>query len=278
MLAAYERAAHPPCQLQDSDWSADPTTPDFSGQVQINGRIHNSCAEPLDVEIDNRILDGSQQPTGDAPTAFINGLAPGKSAPYSTWAEGVFPVGKWAVLAVWGYHKVGLRDSGGCFDVGASQCLKADIWLSGTISRLQETALGRQLLHTAADYGVQVLRDRPPFGSYAVFDRSSKTIKIDPLLDKYSAWERAAVLSHELRHASDAASGMNMDTTDGCYRTEQNAFTDEAQVWIGFWQNKLPRPANSVQSELNNIALTLARDPYAFIGNLLTSYKHQCGG
>jgi hypothetical protein len=110
-----------------------------------------------------------------------------------------------------------------------------------------------------------------------VFNRNLKTIRIDPLLDDYSAWERAAVLAHELRHASDAASGMNIDSTDGCYRTEQNAFTDEGALWAEFWHYRLPVPGNSVQADLNHIASTLAHDPYAFIGDLLVSYKHQCG-
>jgi hypothetical protein len=152
MLAAYEQAAHPPCRLQNSDRSGDDWSVDNSGQAQLAGRIHNPCTEALDIEIDIQILDRtSQQPIGDAHSATIQGLGPGETGRYSTWAEGLSSFGSYSAQVYWSWHRVADRSTGVCVDVGATRCLRADAWLSNAILRLLNTTTGPQLLQVASE-------------------------------------------------------------------------------------------------------------------------------
>jgi hypothetical protein len=168
-----------------------------------------------------------------------------------------------------------------CFNVGGTRCLRADHWLAGAIGWLGHTSAGSDVLRMAANAGTTVQRNNvpPSAGAYGFFDQRTNAITIDRRLDDYGVWERGTILAHELKHAADFADGrIDFNSVDGCYQTEENAFHAQSQVWTETWKSRLPMPQNSVQKDLNTIDLTISRDPYAFLTDLLTLYKHQCGG
>src|SRR5262249_31928931 len=145
-----------------------------------------------------------------------------------------------------------------CLDVGAARCLRANHWLAGAIGALGQTNTGRDVLRMAANAGTIVRRDNvsPTTESYGFFDQRTNSVTIDQRLDDYGAWERAAVLAHELKHAADFADGrIDFRTTDGCYETEENAFHSQSNVWTELWKQRLPIAQNSVQDDMNSIAV-----------------------
>ncbi len=166
----------------------------------------------------------------------------------------------------------------GCIDVGAGQCLNADPALSSTIGVLQQTSRGSQLLRTAANAGVVVVRAAVPSQAWADFRPDGLVVTIGTSTDGFSAQDRAPVLAHELQHASDLVlmGPAVMSTTRGCYTTEANAFGTEAAVWADIWQGRLPQPRNQLETELNAVTQAIATNPGAFVDQLLAVYHSEC--
>ncbi len=107
---------------------------------------------------------------------------------------------------------------------------------------------------------------------------SRKLIVVDARLDGFSSWVRASVLVHELQHAADDAAGTLDTSSSGCYLAEERAFRTEAHVWNDLWQTYLPPNIDSIHAELNDITLSVFRDPVGFASSLLQTYQVECGG
>jgi len=163
-----------------------------------------------------------------------------------------------------------------CEPVGARDCLQIDQWLRRAMWVLQGTSQGPTLLRRAAEFGVQIRRQRTPVGSLGSYSLTTKTVVVDTRLDAYSDWERAAVLAHELQHAVDHADGKLAASGAACLGNEEDAFRTQGQVWSQLWKNRLPAAAHAAQDELNAIVLTIGRDPLRFVQTLIGLYKHQC--
>ncbi|MGH2459872.1 MAG: hypothetical protein ACRDIY_13515, partial [Chloroflexota bacterium] len=108
------------------------------------------------------------------------------------------------------------------------------------------------------------------------YSPSTKLVTLDPSLDSYSSWVRATILAHELQHAADDAAGNLTYSPSNCYLAEETAFRRQAQVWADLWQNHLPPNLDSMHQMLNDITLTVARDPSGFVKSIVSSYHQEC--
>lgn len=280
----------PPCSVPN-----DAVKADFSqradGMATARITVRNPCSEPQDLEVQVFSVDkASKRTVTDAPTAFFDSVAPGGTM---TVQIGVpidpYAAASWIYCTIarllcdtapefrwqWFWHRTGDRASF-CIPVGADRCLKADPWLYGTIIALRQFEEGQWLLKVAAGHGVQVRRERTDVGVLGTYNRVTRTAIIDTRLDAYSTWVRAAVLAHELQHAADDAAGKWPKTSAECYRAEEDAFRREASVWGQLWSYRLPPDLTSVHEELNDIALTVARDPVGFAVSLVSRYYGEC--
>lgn len=240
-----------------------------------SGTVHNPCTVPIDVELNSIGYDRrGGQAILDVPSFFVEDIAPGASKPFRQvvrngagvpWFEGTY---------TWSEPR--LR-SGACYDVGADRCLASDPRLGGAIGVLDNLELGRLLLKSAALGNVRLVRATTNVGVLGTYSRAMNTVTIDSRLDSYSAWARAAVLAHELSHALQANSGNWPTTNAGCYLAEEAAFQAQSAVWAQLWTMKLPVEFSTVHAELNDVALTAARDPVGFGVVLARRYHDQCG-
>ena len=166
----------------------------------------------------------------------------------------------------------------GCYDVGATRCLRADPLLRTTLDVLQQTSRGPQLLRTAANAGVVVQRGTVPPQAWADFQSNGLLVTIGTSTDGFSAQDRAPVMAHELQHAADLVQkGLAaVSSTSGCYATEEDAFATEASVWTDVWKARLPQPQNQLEAELNAITRAIATNPQGFTSQLLTVYRSEC--
>ncbi|MCC6177542.1 MAG: hypothetical protein IT305_19760 [Chloroflexi bacterium] len=105
---------------------------------------------------------------------------------------------------------------------------------------------GRELLQSAADYGVAIVNS-PEISrrAFAAYRPSARTLYVNPYFTEVSTWLLADVLAHELRHASDDRTGTRMGNTYGdCIAREQAAFQTEARFvrWLVDRQGEFPSP------------------------------------
>jgi hypothetical protein len=266
------------CENNQIQVEMDPWSIDRSGFSKMSGEVRNNCSTAIDVEVNIQIRGGSQSGTriATAQTAWVTGVPADGSTRFSTTVDGLLGYATYWQHYWWTVSDQSDDRTGACWNVGATRCLRGDSALGGAVWQLYETSTGQRLLRLGADAGVVLQRERMPIGAYGLFERSANRITIDTRLYVYSAWERASVLSHELQHAADFAAGKHLDTPAGCFDSEEDAFVSESLVWLELWDTALPPARNSVQRDLNNIVVTIALDPYAFLSNLLIAYKHQC--
>jgi hypothetical protein len=144
------------------------------------------------------------------------------------------------------------------------------------VQELRRVDSGNWLLRVAAEHGVALRRADLPAGVLGQYVRRTHTISLDPQLDSYGDWEKAAVLAHELQHAHDDMAGQLLRGADGCYKNEEHAFARGAEIWSRLWQGRLPAPQNSLASELNGIAVAIARDPAGFAAEVVQLYHQEC--
>jgi len=264
----------PPCSIPGSALSFTAATLGPDGTATGTATIHNSCDVPADLMMDVfTVSGGSGQTIADAPTIFLPNVPPNatESFPYRV------------LLAVPGSAPqtgftwfTGSPHDWLCVDVGAGSCLKIDPWLKSAVSALRTLDEGQALLKIAADFGVVIERDQPGADLLASYNPATKTIALDPQLDNYSSWVRATILAHELQHAADDAAGNLSFTPANCYTAEETAFRRQAQVWADFWQNRLPPNVDPMHSMLNDITLSVARDPTGFVKSLVSAYQSEC--
>lgn len=238
------------------------------------GTVRNPCGRAMHVEIGVTAHAGTDgRAVMDAPTLFVDNIAAGESRSINVRV----PTGQSISSFRWRVASGGLGTDGyGVMDVGASSSLDLDQWLTGTVAALMGNDGGGWLAKVAAENGVKVRRGSMDIGILGIYDPSIRTVTLDTRLDAYSSWVRAAILAHELQHAADHAAGQLPRTRSECYRNEEAAFRRQAQVWGELWQYNLPAEPTSVHSMLNDIALTVNRDPVGFAMTLEERYYDQC--
>lgn len=124
---------------------------------------------------------------------------------------------------------------------------------------------GRELLTTAANHGVAIYSSqeiaRRAFAAYRPADR---TLMVNPNFTEVSTWLLADVLAHELRHASDHATGTRMGGGySDCVAREQVAFNTERDFvrWLADRQGGLPS-SDDVSKLLSQEDFALFSDIY----------------
>ena len=266
----------PACALPSNAVSFDPFKSNWDGSLSLQGRARNTCTERVSLMIETTARASEDgPPLMDSPTIFVDGIGANESKiligrmPYASDA-------RW-ITWIFSYFFSDLQEND-CMDVGTSSCLAVDPWLTSTVHQLLKLERGQWLLRVAAEQGVTVRRARTNPGVLGQYNRSNRTVSLDDRLDSYSATVRASVLAHELQHAADQAAGRRIVTPSDCYLAEEDAFRRQAELWAQFWQYKLPRDVDTVHAELNDIALTVSRDPVGFAVSLTRRYHDQCGG
>lgn len=247
-----------------------------SGVWVGQGTIQNPMNVPMDAEI-NAV--GYASPGGtpliDAPTVYSLGLAPDSSRSVVVAVPFSGSVGTWSVSLA---SRPSAVRSSFSMDVGTIKNLSVDPMLVGAVNALRTVDNGDWLVRVAAEHNVQVTRAGTAQGVLGDFDPTTRTVTLSTNLDSTSAWVRAAVLSHELQHAADNASGMVPSTPMQCYREEATAFRRQATVWTALWKNSLPPNVDDMHTEMNDITNTIAQDPQAFAAQLVQRYHSECGG
>ncbi len=236
--------------------------------------IHNPCDLPASLMIDVFTQSASDGHTiADAPTLFVENVPPRESETFNYRVLMAIPGSSPQTAFSW---FTGSPDNWLCVDVGAGRCLKIDPWLKSTVATLRTLDEGEALLKIAADFGVRIQRDHTDPGLVASYTPSTRTVSLDPELDTYSSWVRAAVLAHELQHAADDAAGNLSFSPSNCYLAEETAFRRQAQVWNDLWHDRLPPNVDAMHRLLNGITLTVARDPSGFVKALVATYQSEC--
>jgi hypothetical protein len=246
----------------------------LDGASYGQGTVHNGCDQTIEMMIDiTASVTKGAPPLVDAPTVWVANVQPGATSSFTARVPAGFLV-DWFSWNRWWFRDV--DRSSFCMAVGTTQCLPVDPWLASTVNVLEGFANGQWLLKVAAENGVVVKRRQLPIGTLGSYRPSTKTITIDERLDSYSNKVRATVLAHELQHAADDAAGL-LDPS-ACYANEEAAFHREAEIWADFWAAGLPPNVDTMHQELNEITLTVQRDPVGFALDLLPLYRDQCGG
>jgi hypothetical protein len=264
------------CTLSDKNVSFAGFSPGAGGAESSSLKIINPCLSTIDVMIDATAeTSKGGAPVMDAPTVEVTQLAAGQTKiVVSTVPAGAS--GPWISTHYWWFKDSDRTNV--CVNVGASACLKTDGWLISAIDDLNQLNEGQTLLRTAADHGVTLTRGKTDVGVLGFYSPPNRQITLDTRLDAYSSWVRAAVLAHELQHASDDVLGQLDTSSLGCYLAEARAFTTESTVWSLLWQDKLPPNVDSMHTELNDITITVFGDPANFAQALIQSYQSECGG
>ncbi|MGE5617648.1 MAG: hypothetical protein ACM3US_00130 [Sphingomonadaceae bacterium] len=152
-----------------------------------------------------------------------------------------------------------------------------DISIGVAIQQLSTTPAGQELLTSATESGVLIAREFLPRGVLGAFIGEQNLAILSAQLDPTPSQVRAAVLAHELQHASDAASQGTPQTAAQCFDFEFRAFSRQAQVWNQLWQGNLPPDENVYFTELNDITRTVQSNPEAFVTDLVRRYRSECG-
>jgi hypothetical protein len=245
------------------------------GVASLSGHITNHCPVPMAVELSVPMTDAAGQPVAISGAVAIDRVEPGRTTAWSTSVAGLTPGGSYQARPHAAWH----TSETTCVDVGLwAPCLEVDGWVVAPVRRLGQTSLGQSLLAETATAGVSIQRGPTPSGSYAVFRAATRSIVVNPSLDTASDWERAAVIGHELQHASDFSRHKLITVGNGCYAAELAAFTTQSMIWSQLWQGRLPAPQSPLQAELNEFAGSVASDPAGFFGTLQPVYQAQCTG
>ncbi len=252
--------------------------PRSGGAVVANGTVRSRCDVQVQLEVNGKVLLGSLggRPATATRTARLPSVPPGALAEFSVSAVDLYdPEGYavtwWAVATL-----AAVQEELPCWSVAASRCVRGDPGLVGSITTLAETREGRNLLLGAADEGIALRRAVLPAGVYGQFDARRMEVLVSTALDEASAWERAAVLAHELQHAADRRSGLILGTREGCYATERSATVRSAGVWQELWGGRLPGEPTRLQRELNETVRLAALSPEALDDETRTLYMAQC--
>lgn len=122
---------------------------------------------------------------------------------------------------------------------------------------------GQELLKTAAEHGVAIYSS-PEIArrAFAAYRPATRTLLVNPNFTEVSTWLLANVIAHELKHASDHATGTRMGANYAdCVAREQAAFQTEKSfvTWLANRQGGLPS-ANEVSELLSEEDFALFTD------------------
>ena len=262
------------CSISSSALTFSPAVLDADGTATGNGVASNPCDQIVGMMVDvYTVSTAGGQVIADAPTVFLSNVPPNGYTAFSYRVLAASPATSAQIGFAW---FGGSPQDWLCVDVGASKCLNVDPWLKSAIAELGTLDEGQALLRSAADFGVRIERSGTGASLLATYTPATRMIAIDTRLDNYSSRVRATVMAHELQHAADDAAGQIGPSSTSCYRAEEMAFRRQAQVWADFWHNRLPPNVDSVHKMLNDITLTVARDPAGFTQSLIATYQSEC--
>lgn len=249
-------------------------------KVGLEVTVRNNCPEP------RRIRFGARaSPAPGALPVALGGeseadFAPGeeKSFLYDwTRPDGTYPAiaPSFSVSFRWNWRRQDSSEQP-CLEIGVQRCLMVDPWLRSTVQDLLALPLGADLLRRAASAGVFLQRGELRSGLIGAYRGGMGMITLSLDLDKYSEFERAEVLSHELRHALDDLDGKLPRSGSGCLEAEARAFRQAADVWYALWGGNLPEPQNQLQRRFNDLAIAARYDPGRMNEMIAISYAEQC--
>jgi hypothetical protein len=282
MLAAYQRATAPTASMcfRASDSHFVQELPSGYERSIIAGTVTNACNEPVAGTIAVSRLSTSMQGganVGDLSFEIALGTLAANGRQDFQIPVGKVPQGNYYYWD-FSYRNLPTGSTGlglPCWNVQSDRCIQADARLEGELYSLGQNPAGRQLQQTAARWGVVVRLAHLPVGTLGSYLPATRTASVNDELLPYGVFERAAVLAHELQHASQDADGQ-LGAGETCYRDEFDAFVREGEIWLTLWSGRLPLPQNSLQYELNDIAIRAAVDPLSLARTYLTNYGHQC--
>ncbi|MBV9121151.1 MAG: hypothetical protein JOZ39_10625 [Chloroflexi bacterium] len=113
-------------------------------------------------------------------------------------------------------------------------------------------------------------------GALGYFSPQENVIRISNMVVSEDVHDLADLVSHESSHALDFWTGVDINSTQGCYNTEINAFKHQADVWQWFYPNQKPKPVDQLDQFLNSVSLAVTNNPTAFVQKLTDVYHHQC--
>ena len=123
---------------------------------------------------------------------------------------------------------------------------------------------GQALLSDAAEHGVAIVADPSADQVIAYYRESVRAIVINPRFAEASTWMVADILAHELRHAADRFSGIEVNSYEACIAAEQAAYQVERRylVWTVQRFGGIPAP--------RQVASTLSEDDFDLYANLFS--------
>jgi hypothetical protein len=252
--------------LPVTGWSVGP-----DGRASVSGQITNRCRMPMAVEVNVPFTDADGRPVAVSDAVVIDEVEPNQTVTWRASVAGLRADESYQARprAAW------YTSEPSCVDVAQwAPCLETTGKLVAAVNQLRQMSAGQRLLAAAATGGIGIERGPTPPGAHALFRAATRSIIVSPSLDTASDVERAAVIAHELQHASDFSTHRPIATGDGCFAAELAAFTTQASIWRELWQGRLPRPQTALQTELNDVA----RDPVRFLAGLQPVYDAQCSG
>jgi hypothetical protein len=113
-------------------------------------------------------------------------------------------------------------------------------------------------------------------GALGFFSPNDNTIRISNTLANEDVHDVADLISHESSHALDFWTGVDITSTQGCYKTEFNAFSHQSDVWLWFYPKYKPAPTDQLDQFLNSVSQAVTGNPNAFLQKLTDVYHHQC--
>ena len=248
--------------------------------VGLEVTVRNNCPEPRRIRFGARV-----SPAPGTPPIALGGeqeadFGPGEEKGFVydwTRFDGSYPqiAANQSVTFHWNWTRQGSNEQP-CLDVGAQRCLTVDPWLRSTVQELATVPSGADLLRRAANSGAFVTRGELRPGLIGSYRAGTGMLTLSFELDRYSEFERAEVLSHELRHAIDDVEGQLPDLGPGCLEAEFRAFREAGEAWYALWGGNLPQPQNQLQRRFNDLAALGRTDPNRLKEVIGEYYADQC--
>jgi hypothetical protein len=132
-------------------------------------------------------------------------------------------------------------------------------------------------MRNLSDHHVQIISapvSEP--GALGFFSPQDNLIRISNTVINEDVHDLADLISHESSHAFDFWTGVDINSTQGCYNTEFNAFKHQTDVWLWMYPRLKPAPTDQLDQFLNAVAQNVTANPSAFLQKLTDVYHHQC--
>ncbi len=152
-----------------------------------------------------------------------------------------------------------------------------EVTVDTAIQQLAAVPAGADLVNAATQNGVLIEMGRLPRTALGAFIPEENLVIVSSQLASAPSKAPANVLAHELQHAEDVATMGEPQTPAQCFNFEERAFFKQATVWEQLWGGNLPPNSNPFYAEFNDIAVTVATNPNAFVAQLVQRYQSECG-